>query len=59
MQVVTQEVLREVVVVDMSWCCFCATAASGDYNPIHTSAFMGRAFGFPGAIVHGMWELAW
>lgn len=31
---------------------------SGDYNPIHTSALGGRAFGFPRAIIQGMWTHA-
>jgi acyl dehydratase len=30
---------------------------SGDLNPIHMSALTARAFGFPRAIVHGMWSL--
>ncbi len=33
-------------------------AVSGDVNPIHTSALGGRAFGFPRAIIHGMWTHA-
>lgn len=33
-------------------------AVSGDYNPIHLSALTARLFGFPRAIVHGMWSLA-
>jgi hypothetical protein len=33
-------------------------AASGDWNPIHLSAATARLFGFPRAIVHGMWSLA-
>lgn len=28
---------------------------SGDVNPIHLSALVARAFGFPRAIAHGMW----
>jgi hypothetical protein len=31
---------------------------SGDYNPIHTSALGGKAFGFPRAIIQGMWTHA-
>ncbi|MBS2026209.1 MAG: acyl dehydratase, partial [Deltaproteobacteria bacterium] len=31
---------------------------SGDYNPIHLTALTARPFGFPRAIVHGMWTLA-
>ncbi|MGW5354656.1 MaoC family dehydratase [Streptomyces sp. NPDC004031] len=31
---------------------------SGDYNPIHLSAPTARPFGFPRAIVHGMWTVA-
>lgn len=31
---------------------------SGDMNPIHTSALGGRAFGFPKAIIQGMWTHA-
>jgi len=31
---------------------------SGDRNPIHMHAFSARAFGFPGAIAHGMWTKA-
>jgi len=31
---------------------------SGDINPIHTSALGGKAFGFPRAIIHGMWTHA-
>lgn len=34
------------------------SAVSGDLNPIHTSALGGRAFGFPRAIVQGMWTHA-
>lgn len=30
-------------------------ALSGDWNPIHVSAPTARLFGFPRAIVHGMW----
>ncbi len=33
-------------------------AASGDQNPIHTSALGARAFGFPRPIAHGMWSAA-
>lgn len=33
-------------------------AASGDHNPIHTSAVGARAFGFPKSIAHGMWSAA-
>jgi acyl dehydratase len=32
--------------------------ASGDYNPIHLTSLTARAFGFPRAIIHGMWTLA-
>lgn len=32
--------------------------ASGDHNPIHTSPLLARAFGFRGAIAHGMHTLA-
>jgi acyl dehydratase len=31
---------------------------TGDYNPIHLYAASARLFGFPRAIVHGMWSLA-
>jgi acyl dehydratase len=31
---------------------------SGDINPIHTSALGGKAFGFPRAIIQGMWTHA-
>jgi acyl dehydratase len=31
---------------------------SGDYNPIHLRATTAKLFGFPRAIVHGMWSLA-
>ncbi|MFI0898561.1 MaoC/PaaZ C-terminal domain-containing protein [Streptomyces sp. NPDC020983] len=31
---------------------------SGDYNPIHLTALTARPFGFPRAIVHGMWTVA-
>jgi acyl dehydratase len=31
---------------------------SGDRNPIHTSKFGARAFGFPSTIAHGMWSAA-
>jgi acyl dehydratase len=30
-------------------------ALSGDWNPIHVSAPTARLFGFPRAIIHGMW----
>ncbi len=33
-------------------------AASGDRNPIHTSALGAKAFGFPRPIAHGMWSAA-
>jgi acyl dehydratase len=33
-------------------------AIAGDYNPIHQHALAARAFGFPRAIVHGMYTLA-
>lgn len=33
-------------------------AVSGDRNPIHTSSLAARAFGFPGAIAHGMYLAA-
>ena len=33
-------------------------SVSGDMNPIHTSALGGKAFGFPRAIIHGMWTHA-
>lgn len=33
-------------------------AASGDRNPIHTSALGAKAFGFPRSIAHGMWSAA-
>jgi acyl dehydratase len=33
-------------------------SVSGDMNPIHTSAIGGKAFGFPRAIIHGMWTHA-
>jgi len=32
--------------------------ASGDHNPIHTSAVGAKAFGFPKPIAHGMWSAA-
>lgn len=32
--------------------------ASGDQNPIHTSALGAKAFGFPRPIAHGMWSAA-
>ncbi len=31
---------------------------SGDFNPIHLHATTARLFGFPRAIIHGMWSLA-
>lgn len=31
---------------------------SGDYNPIHVSSILAKLFGFPRAIVHGMWTAA-
>jgi hypothetical protein len=33
-------------------------AVSGDRNPIHLHGLSARAFGFKGAIAHGMWTLA-
>lgn len=33
-------------------------AVSGDVNPIHLSGLAARAFGFRGAIAHGVWTLA-
>ncbi|MGQ4598069.1 MaoC/PaaZ C-terminal domain-containing protein [Nocardia sp. R6R-6] len=33
-------------------------AASGDHNPIHTSALGAKVFGFPRSIAHGMWSAA-
>ena len=33
-------------------------SVSGDYNPIHLTALTARPFGFPSAILHGMWSLA-
>ncbi len=30
---------------------------TGDYNPIHVSRFLAKAFGFPRDIIHGMWSL--
>jgi acyl dehydratase len=33
-------------------------AVSGDRNPIHLNGLAARAFGFKGAIAHGMWTLA-
>jgi len=33
--------------------------ASGDYNPFHLHALLARPFGFPRAVAHGMWTLAW
>ncbi|TVP59612.1 MAG: hypothetical protein EA349_02780 [Halomonadaceae bacterium] len=32
--------------------------ASGDLNPIHLYALSAKAFGFPRAIIHGMWSKA-
>lgn len=32
--------------------------ASGDKNPVHTSAIGAKAFGFPNVIAHGMWTAA-
>jgi 3-hydroxybutyryl-CoA dehydratase len=34
-------------------------AASGDFNPIHIDAEVGRTAGFPGAILQGMCTMAW
>jgi len=34
------------------------SAVSGDFNPIHTSALGGKLFGFPRAIIQGMWTHA-
>ncbi len=31
---------------------------SGDYNPIHVSSVLAKLFGFPRAIIHGMWSAA-
>ena len=33
-------------------------AVSGDHNPIHMHGLTAKAFGFPRAIVHGMWTKA-
>lgn len=33
-------------------------AVSGDYNPIHMYGVTAKAFGFPRAIIHGMWNVA-
>lgn len=33
-------------------------AVSGDRNPIHLHSLSAKAFGFPGAIAHGMWTKA-
>ena len=33
-------------------------AVSGDRNPIHMHSLAAKAFGFPGAIAHGMWMKA-
>jgi acyl dehydratase len=30
---------------------------TGDWNPIHVSAWTARLFGYPRAIAHGMWSL--
>jgi 3-hydroxybutyryl-CoA dehydratase len=34
-------------------------AVSGDFNPIHIDPDVGRAAGFPGAILQGMCTMAW
>lgn len=34
-------------------------AVSGDFNPIHIDPEIGRAAGFPGAILQGMCTMAW
>jgi acyl dehydratase len=34
-------------------------AASGDFNPIHLDAAVGRAAGYPGVILQGMCTLSW
>jgi acyl dehydratase len=34
-------------------------AVSGDFNPLHIDPEVGRAAGFPGAILQGMCTLAW
>lgn len=34
------------------------SSVSGDYNPIHLHQLSARLFGFPTAIVHGMWTKA-
>ncbi len=31
---------------------------AGDFNPIHQHALLAKPFGFPRAIIHGMWSLA-
>lgn len=31
--------------------------ASGDFNPIHLHSLSAKLFGFPGHIIHGMWNL--
>ena len=31
---------------------------TGDYNPIHISNILAKVFGFPRAIIHGMWSAA-
>ena len=31
---------------------------SGDWNPIHITGLLGRAFGFKGHIIHGMWSFS-
>jgi acyl dehydratase len=33
-------------------------AVSGDVDPMHLSSLAARAFGFPGALVQGMWTKA-
>jgi acyl dehydratase len=33
-------------------------SASGDYNPIHLHSLLAKAFGFPKAIIHGLWSFA-
>jgi 3-hydroxybutyryl-CoA dehydratase len=34
-------------------------AVSGDFNPLHIDPEVGRAAGFPGAILQGMCTMAW
>ena len=34
------------------------TKVSGDFNPIHIHSLLAKPFGFPRAIIHGMWSLA-